>query len=94
MARETNDQLAAAITSNPQRLRGFAALPTADPTAAADELERVVSQHGFVGAMINGHTQGRYLDDEFFWPILERAEALAVPIYLHPTPPPEPEPIA
>jgi hypothetical protein len=39
--------------------------------------------------MINGHTQGRYLDDEFFWPILERAEALAVPIYLHPTPPPE-----
>jgi hypothetical protein len=89
LARETNDQLAAAITQNPQRLRGFAALPTADPTAAADELERVVSQHGFVGAMINGHTQGRYLDDEFFWPILERAEALAVPIYLHPTPPPE-----
>ena len=90
LARETNDQLAAAITSNPQRLRGFAALPTADPTSAADELERVVSRHGFVGAMINGHTQGRYLDDEFFWPILERAEALAVPIYLHPTPPPEP----
>jgi predicted TIM-barrel fold metal-dependent hydrolase len=90
MARATNDLLAEAIAKNPRRLAGFAALPTADPVAAADELERAVRHHGFVGAMINGHCQGRYLDDEFFWPILERAEALAVPLYLHPTPPPEP----
>ena len=40
--------------------------------------------------MINGHIRGRYLDDRFFWPILERAEALDVPIYIHPTPPPQP----
>ena len=39
--------------------------------------------------MINGHIQGRYLDDQFFWPILECAEALDVPIYLHPTQPPK-----
>jgi uncharacterized protein len=65
-------------------------LPTAAPEAAADELERTVRDHGFKGALINGHTRGRYLDDEFFWPILERAEALGVPIYLHPTPPPRP----
>src|SRR5262249_16652004 len=37
----------------------------------------------------NGHTHGRYLDDQVFWPILECAEALGVPLYLHPTPPPE-----
>lgn len=49
-----------------------------------------IRQYGFKGAMINGHIQGRYLDDEFFWPILERAEALQVPLYLHPTPPPQP----
>jgi uncharacterized protein len=42
-----------------------------------------------VGVLINGHTGGRYLDGSFFWPILERAEALGVPIYLHPTPPPQ-----
>jgi predicted TIM-barrel fold metal-dependent hydrolase len=57
---------------------------------AADELERTVREHGFKGAMINGHTRGRYFDDEFFWPILERAETLQVPVYLHPTPPPQP----
>ena len=47
-------------------------------------------EHGFKGALINGHVRGRYLDDRFFWPIFERAEALGVPIYLHPTPPPQP----
>jgi uncharacterized protein len=89
-ARETNDLLAEAVRRHPGRFAGFAALPTAAPEAAADELERTVRDHGFKGALINGHTRGRYLDDEFFWPILERAEALGVPIYLHPTPPPRP----
>jgi hypothetical protein len=53
-------------------------------------LERTVRDHGFVGALINGHVDGRYLDDEFFWPVFESAEALDVPIYLHPTVPPRP----
>jgi predicted TIM-barrel fold metal-dependent hydrolase len=90
LARETNDFLAAAIGRHPNRFAGFAALPTAAPAAAAAELERTVREHGFKGAMIHGHVGGRYLDDPFFWPILGRAEALGVPIYLHPTPPPEP----
>jgi uncharacterized protein len=89
-ARETNDRLAEAVRRHPDRFAGFAALPTAAPEAGADELERTVRDHGFKGALINGHTRGRYFDDEFFWPILERAEALGVPIYLHPTPPPRP----
>jgi predicted TIM-barrel fold metal-dependent hydrolase len=90
LAREANDLLAAAIARHPNRFAGFAALPTAAPEAAAAELERSVREHGFKGAMINGHVGGRYLDDPFFSPILARAEALQVPIYLHPTPPPKP----
>jgi uncharacterized protein len=89
LARETNDGLAEAVRRHPGRFAGFAALPTAAP-GAADELERAVRGHGFVGALINGHARERYLDDSFFWPILERAETLGVPIYLHPTPPPLP----
>jgi predicted TIM-barrel fold metal-dependent hydrolase len=88
-ARETNDFLAAALRSHPTRLTGFATLPTADPNAAAAELERTHRDYGFKGALLNGHIQGRYLDDKFFWPIFERAEALNVPIYLHPTKPPK-----
>jgi predicted TIM-barrel fold metal-dependent hydrolase len=90
LAREVNDVLAEAVRRHPGRFAGFAALPTPAPEAAADELERAVGELGFVGALVNGHAGGRYLDDGFFWPILERAEALGVPIYLHPTPPPRP----
>lgn len=90
LARESNDFLAVAIAKHRTRFGGFAALPTALPEQAAAELERRVREQGFQGAVINGHTRGRYLDDKFFWPILERAESLNVPIYLHPTPPPKP----
>lgn len=90
LARKANDQLADAVRRYPSRFAGFAALPTMVPDTAAAELERTVKTYGFKGAMINGHSRGRYLDDAFFWPILERAEALQVPLYLHPTPPPQP----
>ncbi|HEX3866741.1 MAG TPA: amidohydrolase family protein [Gemmatimonadaceae bacterium] len=90
IAHETNDFLASAVAKHPTRFAGFAAIPTAAPDEAAAELERLVRGHGFKGAAINGHQRGRYLDDVFFEPILARAEALGVPIYLHPTQPPQP----
>ena len=89
IAVESNDFLAEAVKKNPRRFAAFAALATAVPDKAAEELDRRVRQQGFKGTLINGHTRGRYLDDKFFWPILERAEALNVPIYLHPTVPPQ-----
>ena len=59
------------------------------PDAAADELERCVRSLNFVGTMINGTTDDKFLDDSIFDPILARAEQLDVPIYLHPNIPPE-----
>jgi predicted TIM-barrel fold metal-dependent hydrolase len=88
LARQANDAVVAAATEHPDRFLGFATLPMRDPDAAVAELERTVRDHGFVGALINGHVDGRYLDDPFFWPVFESAEALDVPIYLHPTVPP------
>src|SRR5271154_3932016 len=88
MARDANDRLYEAMKAHPTRFAGFAALPTAAPQAAAEELERTVKQYGFKGTMIHGHTQGSFLDEKKYWPIFERAEALDVPIYLHPTLPP------
>lgn len=88
LARECNDELAAAVERYPDRLAGFATVPVSAPEAAADELERAVSTLGFPGAVINGHSQGRYLDDPYFEPVLDRAAALNAPIYLHPTIPP------
>ena len=92
-ARESNDQLDAEIAKNPKRLGALAHLAVQDAKAAADELERCVRQLGFKGAMINGHTRGLYLDHESVYPLWERAEALGVPIYIHPTDPVTPAPV-
>ena len=80
-----NDRLAEAIKPHPDRLAAFAALPTAAPEAAADELERSVTELGFKGAMICGLTNGKFHDEKQFWPIFARAEKLDVPIYMHPS---------
>ncbi len=85
MARDANDRAFEAVRAHPDRFAAFAALPTADPRAAVSELERAVTALGFKGAMIHGHTQGSFLDAKQYWPIFECAEALGVPIYLHPT---------
>lgn len=91
LAPKVNDKLHAAVQVHPKRFAAFAALPTADPAAAADELERCVTKLGFKGAMIHGlDQQGRFFDLKEFWPIYERAQALNVPIYLHPARPSQP----
>src|SRR6476659_6614910 len=82
---ETNDRLATVVAANPKRFAAFGALPTVDPKAAADELERVVTKHGFKGAMLHGMSNGEFLDLKKFWPIYERAEKIDVPIYFHPS---------
>jgi 2,3-dihydroxybenzoate decarboxylase len=87
LARGANDDLAETVRGNPHRFGGFATLATQDPDAAAAELERAVTELGLVGALINGHTQGRYLDDPAYEGLFGRAERLGAPIYLHPTTP-------
>jgi 2,3-dihydroxybenzoate decarboxylase len=84
LVKRVNDRLAAACAANPKRFAAFAALPTCDPKAAADELERCVTRHGFKGAMLHGLANGVFLDGKQFWPIYERAERLDVPVYFHP----------
>lgn len=88
LAREANDYVAQAVARRPDRFAAFATLPMQAPHEAAGELERAVTELGLKGAMINGHTEGRFLDDRSLWPILECAQRLEVPIYLHPTEPP------
>jgi 2,3-dihydroxybenzoate decarboxylase len=91
-AQEANDVLAREIQKRPDRYAGFAHLPMQDAVAAADELTRCMRELKFCGAMINGHTNGQYLDHPSLHPFWERAEALGASIYLHPTDPITPSP--
>ncbi len=88
LARAANDELAAAIAAHPTRYTGLAAIAPQNPAAAAKELERAVRTLGLKGAIVNSHTHGEYLDEPKFWDIFAAAEALDVPVYLHPTSPP------
>lgn len=87
LAMLVNDRMAEVGRRQPGRYAPLATIAPQDPAAAAKELDRGIRRLGLHGALINSHTKGEYLDDPKFWPIFEAAEALAVPIYLHPREP-------
>ena len=88
LATSTNDQVADAVRRYPTRFAALAAVAPQDPKAAAREAERAVRKLGLKGIIINSHTRGEFLDDPKFWEIFEAAEALKIPIYIHPQAPP------
>ena len=87
VAIEVNNQIAEIVRQHPTRFAALATIAPQAPNAAARELERAVQQLDFKGAVVNSHTKNEYLDNEKFWPLFEAAEALKVPIYLHPREP-------
>ena len=87
LARDANDELMRAVRKHPDRYAALAALAPQDPAAAVKEMQRAVAM-GMKGAVVNSHIQGEYLDEPKYWPIFEAAQALDVPIYIHPQTPP------
>jgi gamma-resorcylate decarboxylase len=93
VARRANDALAEECALRPDRFRAFAALPLQDPEAAAQELDRCVTELGFVGALVNGFSQDAdqgdgqdllYYDLPQYRPFWAEVARLDVPFYLHP----------
>lgn len=89
LARDTNDRLADAVRANPERFAAFATLALQEPEKAALEFERCVRHLGFKGALVNGTSDGQFLDHRRFTPLFEAAQSLNVPVYLHPGLPPD-----
>ncbi|KAF7358692.1 Amidohydrolase family protein [Mycena sanguinolenta] len=91
MAVESNDYIAEKVRANPSRFAAFAAVSMHDAKQAAKELTRAVIELGCVGVMLNdfqssgpdGSTSLFYDNPSYdmFW---AAAEALGVPVYLHP----------
>jgi 5-carboxyvanillate decarboxylase len=89
LARLSNDKLRDTIRRHPTRFAGLACFAPQDPASAAKEMERAIHALGLNGFLVNSHTNDVYLDDERCWPILEAAEALDAPLYIHPRAPSE-----
>jgi 5-carboxyvanillate decarboxylase len=87
LASLSNDQLSEAIRRHPTRFAGLACFAPQNPGSAAREMERSITKLNLNGFLVNSHTGNDYLDEQRFWPILEAAEALGAPLYLHPRAP-------
>lgn len=86
-ARESNDTMAQARTTWPDRIRWFTSLPWEYPERAVEELERTV-KNGASGVMVLANVAGRSLTDPLFAPIWKAIDAHALPVLVHPTDPP------
>lgn len=84
LAVDVNDEIAAVVARHPKRFRGFAQLPLQDPALAAAELERTVTIHGFAGAAVGSHVDGKDWDDPSLWPVLAACERLGALLFVHP----------
>ena len=87
LASLVNDRIAEAVRKHPARFAGLATLAPQDPKRAVAEMERAIQRLKLNGFIINSHTNNEYLDQQKFWPILEAAEGLDAPIYIHPRAP-------
>ena len=87
LARLSNDRLSEAVRRHPTRFAGLASFAPQDPPAAVKEMERAIRTLKLNGFLVNSHTENGYLDEQRFWPILEAAEAIGAPLYLHPRAP-------
>ena len=86
-ARIMNDDMAAARTAHPDRLRWLASLPWQYPEVALPELDRACAL-GASGVMVLANIDGRPLTDPAFAPIWKAIDARSLPVLVHPTAPP------
>jgi aminocarboxymuconate-semialdehyde decarboxylase len=86
-AKESNDTMAQAQTTYPDRIRWFTSLPWEYPQTAVEELARSCA-NGAVGVMVLANVAGRSLTDPMFAPIWAEIDKRGLPVLVHPTDPP------
>ena len=87
LARAWNDACSRAHERNPERFFGAITLPMQAPALAVAELERAAQLPGMRAVYMAMHINGQNLDQEAFWPVYEKIEALGLPLCLHPVNP-------
>jgi len=85
LARAANDGMAELVRRHPGRFPAFvAALPLANPDAAARELERALDDLGARGFQIFSNILGKPISAAEFLPLFEAVHRRGLPIWLHP----------
>ncbi|MCW3835698.1 amidohydrolase family protein [Sphingomonas canadensis] len=89
MVGRANDTLKDACERYPDRFYGMTSIAPQDPEWSAAEIRRGAGELGFHGVMVNSHTQGHYLDEPQFDPILRAVADAGQVLYIHPQSPPD-----
>ena len=79
-----NEHLAELCATHPDRFVAYATVALQFPELAADQLEQGVKKYHLRGAAIGGSCAGKELSDPAFHPFWAKAEALGVPVFIHP----------
>src|SRR5579863_8219605 len=87
VAEIANDRLHDAVQKYPDRFAGLGTFAPQDPARSVKEIERVMTKLKLSGLIINSHTNGEFLSEKKYWPILEALESLNAPLYIHPRSP-------
>ena len=87
MSRIINDGLAQVVKKYPKNFQALAMLPLIDTRLALKELDRAIFDLGLKGLCMLTNVAGQTSDSDFLLPVYERAQALGVPIFIHPTTP-------
>ncbi|MGA3295118.1 MAG: amidohydrolase family protein [Candidatus Acidiferrales bacterium] len=87
LATIANDRLHEAVQKYPDRFAGLGTFAPQDPARAVKEIERVMTKLKLNGLIINSHTNGEFLSERKYWPILEALADLNAPLYIHPRAP-------
>ncbi len=83
--RQMNDFMAEAVEQSGGRLHAYASLHLSDPKAAAVELERIAGKLNMTGCMLPTFFPSGRLSESRYDVMWEAAQALNIPIVLHPT---------
>jgi aminocarboxymuconate-semialdehyde decarboxylase len=85
-----NDHIAETVAKRPDRLAGLGSVPLQSTELAIKEMERATGELGLKGVVIASRVNETDLGDASLRPFWRRAEALGVPIFIHPAGNPDP----
>jgi aminocarboxymuconate-semialdehyde decarboxylase len=85
LSRLVNDSFAKIQKEHGDHFVPLATLPLNDPQSSVIELERAVRGLGLKGATLFSNANGVALSDERFWPMYEKANAMNLTFFIHPT---------
>lgn len=83
LTRAYNDWLHEAYLQVDKRFKGIALIPLQEPSAAAEELDRAVTELGMCGAMLPSTGLPNHLGSKQYWPVYAVADRLGCAMAVH-----------